>query len=128
MKSLTPKEAFQFLKNNPNAVLVDVRSEIEFLFVGHPVGSIHVPWNDGPDWEINPDFVAHVKKIANEARPVLLICRSGVRSLEAGKALKEAGFREVYNVRHGFEGDLDESHRRSSLNGWRHDRLPWEQC
>ena len=128
MKSLTPKEAFQFLKNNPNAVLVDVRSEIEFLFVGHPVGSIHVPWNDGPDWEINPDFVAHVKKIANEARPVLLICRSGVRSLEAGKALKEAGFREVYNVRHGFEGDLDESHRRSSLNGWRHDGLPWEQC
>ena len=128
MKSLNPKEAFQFLKNNPNAVLVDVRSEIEFLFVGHPVGSIHVPWNDGPDWEINPDFVAHVKKIANEARPVLLICRSGVRSLEAGKALKEAGFREVYNVQHGFEGDLDESHRRSSLNGWRHDGLPWEQC
>ncbi len=128
MKSLNPQEAFQFLKNNPNAVLVDVRSEIEFLFVGHPVGSIHVPWNDGPDWEINPDFVAHVKKIANEARPVLLICRSGVRSLEAGKALKEAGFREVYNVRHGFEGDLDESHHRSSLNGWRHDGLPWEQC
>ena len=128
MKSLNPQEAFQFLKTNPNAVLVDVRSEIEFLFVGHPVGSIHVPWNDGPDWEINPDFVAHVKKIANEARPVLLICRSGVRSLEAGKALKEAGFREVYNVQHGFEGDLDESHRRSSLNGWRHDGLPWEQC
>jgi len=128
MKSLNPKEAFQFLKTNPNAVLVDVRSEIEFLFVGHPVGSIHVPWNDGPDWEINPDFVAHVKKIANEARPVLLICRSGVRSLEAGKALTEAGFREVYNVQHGFEGDLDESHRRSSLNGWRHDGLPWEQC
>ena len=128
MKSLTPKEAFQFLKNNPNAVLVDVRSEIEFLFVGHPVGSIHVPWNDGPDWEINPDFVAHVKKIANEARPVLLICRSGVRSLEAGKSLKEAGFKEVYNVLHGFEGDLDEYHRRSSLNGWRHDGLPWEQC
>ncbi|MHB1301332.1 MAG: rhodanese-like domain-containing protein [Burkholderiales bacterium] len=128
MKSLNPKEAFQFLKNNPNAVLVDVRSEIEFLFVGHPVGSIHVPWNDGPDWEINPDFVAHVKKIANEARPVLLICRSGVRSLEAGKALKEAGFKEIYNVQHGFEGDLDESHRRSSLNGWRHAGLPWEQC
>lgn len=128
MKSLKPKEAFQFLKNNPSAVLVDVRSEIEFLFVGHPVGAIHVPWNDGPDWEINPDFVAHVKKIANEARPVLLVCRSGVRSLEAGKALKDAGFKEIYNVQHGFEGDLDESHRRSSLNGWRYDDLPWEQC
>ncbi len=128
MKSFNPKEAFQFLKNNSSAVLIDVRSEIEYLFVGHPVGSIHVPWNDGPDWAINPDFVAHVKKIANENRSVLLICRSGVRSLEAGKALEEAGFKEVYNVLHGFEGDLDESHRRSSLNGWRHDGLPWEQC
>ena len=128
MKSLNPEEASQFLKHNPNAVLIDVRSEIEFLFVGHPVGSIHVPWNDGPEWTINPDFVAHVKKIANESRPVLLICRSGVRSLDAGKALEEAGFKDVYNVLHGFEGDLDESHRRSSLNGWRHDGLPWEQC
>ncbi len=128
MKSLNPKEALLFLKNNPNAVLVDVRSEIEFLFVGHPVNYIHVPWIDGQDWEINPDFMVQVKKIANESRPILLICRSGVRSLEAGKSLTEAGFKEVYNVLHGFEGDLDESHRRSSLNGWRHDGLPWEQC
>lgn len=128
MKSLKPKEASQFLKSNPSAVLIDVRSEIEFLFVGHPVGSIHVPWNDGPDWEINPDFVAHAKKIANENRPVLLICRSGVRSLDAGQALEEAGFKEVYNVLHGFEGELDDAHQRSSLNGWRHDGLPWEQC
>jgi rhodanese-related sulfurtransferase len=128
MKSLNPKESSQFLRHNPNAVLIDVRSTIEFLFVGHPVGAIHVPWNDGPEWEINPDFVAQVKKIANEIRPILLICRSGVRSLEAGKALKDAGFREIYNVKHGFEGDLDESHKRSSLNGWRYEGLPWEQC
>lgn len=128
MKSLNPKETAHFLKTNPSAVLIDVRSEIEYLFVGHPVGAIHVPWNDGPDWEINPDFVAHVKKIANESRSILLICRSGVRSLDAGKALEEAGFKDIYNVLHGFEGDLDESHKRSSMNGWRYDGLPWEQC
>ena len=128
MKTLKPKEAFQFLKSNPSAVLIDVRSEIEFLFVGHPVGAIHVPWNDGPEWEINPEFVPQVKKIANEARPVLLICRSGVRSLEAGKALKDSGFKDLYNVQHGFEGDLDDAHKRSSVNGWRYDDLPWEQC
>lgn len=128
MKSLHPKEAFQFLKQHPSAVLIDVRSEIEFLFVGHPVGAIHVPWNDGPDWDINPDFVVHVKKIANENRPVLLICRSGVRSHDAGMALADSGFKEIYNILHGFEGDLDDTHRRSSLNGWRHDGLPWEQC
>ncbi len=128
MRSFKPEEALQFLKNNPSAVLIDVRSEIEFLFVGHPVGAIHVPWNDGPDWEINPDFVAHTKKIASETRPILLICRSGVRSRDAGLALEEAGFKDIYNILHGFEGDLDEAHRRSSLNGWRHAGLPWEQC
>ncbi len=50
MKHLTPKEAHQLLRDNPLALFVDVRSEMEFLFVGHPVGAIMIPWNDGPDW------------------------------------------------------------------------------
>jgi rhodanese-related sulfurtransferase len=58
----------------------------------------------------------------------VLICRSGNRSQEAGEALEHAGFTQVYNVAHGFEGELDDAHRRNSLNGWRHDGLPWEQC
>ena len=60
-------------------------------------------------------------------RPVLLICRSGKRTLDAGKALESAGFSNVAHVVHGFEGELNESFKRSSLNGWRHDGLPWEQ-
>ncbi len=40
---------------------------------------------------------------------------------------KRKGFRRVYNVLHGFEGDLDEHHQRGRLNGWRFDGLPWEQ-
>ncbi len=128
MKHLEPKEAYQFLKKTPQAVVIDCRSEMEYLFVGHAVGAIHVPWNDGPDWEINPDFVAHVKKAASVNRPIVLICRSGNRSLDAGRALKEAGFTHVYNVLHGFEGELDEHHHRNSKTGWRHEGLPWEQC
>lgn len=128
MKHLTPKDASQFLHDQPDAVFVDVRSEMEFLFVGHPVGAIHVPWNDGPDWEINPHFVSHVKKAASVNRPVVLICRSGNRSVDAGVALEEAGFSEVFNVLHGFEGELSDQHRRNSLTGWRFDGLPWEQC
>ena len=65
---------------------------------------------------------------ASHHRPVLLICRSGNRSKEAGEPLKRNGFTDVYNVLHGFEGELDEHHRRSTRNGWRHDGLPWEQC
>ena len=64
MKHLDPKEAYEFLQANPEAVFIDVRSEMEHMFVGHPRGSILIPWVDGPDWEIDPHFVAHVRKAA----------------------------------------------------------------
>lgn len=127
MQHLTPKQAYEFLQTNPEAVFIDVRSEIEYMFVGHPHGSLLIPWVDGPDWEINPDFVSHVKKAASANRPVVLICRSGRRSVDAGMVLEEAGLTEVYNVLHGFEGDLDEKHHRNSINGWRQEGLPWSQ-
>ena len=49
-------------------------------------------------------------------------------ALDAGAALEKAGFTQVYNVLHGFEGELNEHHQRNSMTGWRHDGLPWEQC
>lgn len=128
MKHLTPQEAYDFLQANRDAVFIDVRSELEFLFVGHPVGAIPIPWYNTPDWDLNPHFASEVKMAASFNRPVVLICRSGKRSVEAGLKLEEAGLSEVYNVLHGFEGDLDDQHRRGTVNGWRHDGLPWEQC
>jgi rhodanese-related sulfurtransferase len=127
MQHLNPKEAHEFLAANPEAVFIDVRSEMEYMFVGHPRGSIHIPWVDGPDWEVNPMFVALVRKASSVNRPVLLICRSGHRSADAGLALENAGLKEIYNVEHGFEGDLDDTHHRNSQNGWRFDGLPWAQ-
>jgi rhodanese-related sulfurtransferase len=132
VKTLSPTEAHEFLKAHPNALFVDVRSNMEYLFVGHPAGSIHIPWIDEPDWKVNPHFVTQVRQAilggASGAAPVVLICRSGVRSLEAGKALMEAGIPEVYNVAEGFEGALDDHHHRSTVGGWRFHGLPWEQC
>lgn len=136
IRSIDPVDAWRLLQSNPQAILIDVRSSVEFLFVGHPVGAIHVPWMDEPDWTQNPEFtrqvtagVAGTRNGAEAARiPVLLICRSGKRSLEAGEVLAQAGFAELYNVSTGFEGDLDHEHHRSTVNGWRFDGLPWEQC
>ena len=128
MEHLEPKEAHEFLHKNPNAVFIDCRSEMEYLFVGHPQGAIHVAWNDGPNWDVNPDFVAHVKKATSVNRPIVLICRSGNRSVDAGEALEAAGFSDVYNVLEGFEGHLDDDHHRGSQGGWRFEGLPWEQC
>lgn len=135
--SLTPAEAHQLLSDQPAAVLIDVRSNMEFLFVGHPQGALHVPWIDEPDWNINPDFVRDVRKVvlggsgpasSFESVAVVLICRSGKRSLEAGKQLVLEGFTNVYNVSEGFEGGLDGNHHRSAEGGWRYHNLPWEQC
>ena len=136
-KPLAPKAAWQLIQDEPRAVLVDIRSSMEFLFVGHPKGAVHVPWIDEPDWVVNPDFVTDIRKlllggavctIDDGCAPVILICRSGKRSLEAGKTLLNNDFTRVFHVDEGFEGDLDDQHHRSSFNGWRFRGLPWEQC
>lgn len=137
VQSVMPAEAYRLVEKDQRVVLIDVRSSMEFLFVGHPRGSVHVPWIDEPDWIVNPDFVTEVRKVMlggvgmddhDSDAPVVLICRSGKRSLEAGKLLIENGFMQVYNVSEGFEGELDDSHHRSTLGGWRFHGLPWEQC
>ena len=135
--ALTSPEAYQKLKEDPRAILVDVRSNMEFLFVGHPKGAISIPWIDEPDWKVNPQFATEVRKLLlgglschedSECAPVILICHSGKRSLDAGECLVKDGFTQVYNVLDGFEGELDEQHHRSSVGGWRYHDLPWEQC
>jgi rhodanese-related sulfurtransferase len=129
MQHLDPQAAHLFLQQTPEAVLVDCRTEIEHMYVGHPISAEHVAWQEGPDWEIDPDFAAKVKRLLKGelARPVLLICRSGVRSLAAGEALEAAGFTQVINVVEGFEGPLDEDFHRGTLGGWRYRGLPWQQ-
>jgi rhodanese-related sulfurtransferase len=136
VRTISPQQAWDLVQANPTALLVDVRSAMEFLFVGHPVGAVHIPWIDEPDWVVNPNFSTEVRKLVlggiscepGGCAPVVLICRSGKRSLEAGRVLVRNGFTDVYNVAEGFEGDLDDHHRRSSVGGWRFHGLPWEQC
>ncbi len=133
---LIAKEAWELLRGNPRAVLIDVRSTMEYLFVGHPRGAIHVPWIDEPDWRVDPDFALLVRKVmlggvsvhGEVCAPVVLICRSGNRSREAGERLLREGFTDIYNVTDGFEGPLDADHHRNTVGGWRHAELPWEQC
>jgi rhodanese-related sulfurtransferase len=134
---LTAKQSWQLMQDDPRAVLVDIRSSMEFLFVGHPIGAVHVPWIDEPEWTVNPDFVTDIRKLLlggavcvedEGCAPVILICRSGKRSLEAGKVLIEADFNRVFHTEEGFEGERDDHYHRSAINGWRYQGLPWEQC
>ena len=135
MKHLTPTDAWALLQQRRDEPLetaplfVDVRMEIESLYVGRPPGVVNVPWYEYPD--LTPDPARFVRLVEEEAgsksRTVLLICRSGKRTVEAGQALEAAGFTDVINILHGFEGELDERFHRSTLSGWRKDGLPWEQ-
>jgi rhodanese-related sulfurtransferase len=127
--SVDPLAAQALLESSPDARLVDVRSSVEFEYVGHPVGAVHVPWKDFPDWQENPEFVAAVSAALGDDRnqPILLICRSGARSYSAAERLGEHGYTQLYNVEEGFEGDKDANRHRGTINGWRFRGLPWEQ-
>jgi len=136
VQTISPKQAHE-LQLTSGTILVDVRSHMEFLFIGHPTGAINVPWIDEPDWEINPNFVREIRQLilggvssdeSSHDIAIILICRSGKRSHEAGNLLLSKGLTQIYNIDEGFEGELDDTHQRSSLAGWRFDGLPWEQC
>lgn len=132
LRHLDSLEVWAFLKENPEARLIDIRSSMEFLFIGHPTDSIHIAWMEDPDWEINPNFVKEINQIqkasTNNNAPIVMICRSGNRSEKAGIQLLEAGLTNIYHVSDGFEGDRDDNNHRGTLNGWRFHELPWEQC
>jgi len=133
---LSPDAAWRMMQEDPNAILVDVRSDMEYLMIGHPKMAVNVPWIDAPDWTVNPEFIPCVRKLllgrlsgmARQQAAVILICRSGNRSKDAAETLCEAGFSDLYVIEGGFEGPLNEHHHRNAVAGWRFCDLPWEQC
>ena len=127
---LPPIEAHQRLKANSAAVLIDVRTQPEWTFVGVPAVDrlVRLSWQVYPAMDVNARFVEEVKNMGlpNDAE-IFCICRSGARSASAATALTQAGFSNCWNIAHGFEGDKDtESHRANAI-GWKADGLPWVQ-
>ncbi len=130
---ITPEEAWKLLADDPDAVLVDCRTEAEWRFVGVPDVSslqrdvVYVEWNR-TDGTHNPGFVEDLKSagIAAAERPVVFLCRSGNRSIGAAEAATEAGIAPSYNVLDGFEGNLDSDGHRGGT-GWKAIGLPWRQ-
>ncbi len=126
--NLTPPQAWEFLKDHPEAKLIEVRTRMEYAFVGHSKDAAHIPWKEFPDWQVNDRFLDAVREVAADPdTPLLLLCRSGQRSLDAARVLEQAGYRQLINVLEGFEGDLDAEKHRGTQGGWRFHGLPWEQ-
>ncbi len=135
---VTPDQAWETLKADPRAQLIDVRTNAEWNFVGLPDLSaldrrVHcVEWQSFPSGTPNSQFVdqaqaALAKAGAGPDSPVLLLCRSGGRSRAAAIALSKAGFRTCFNIDGGFEGDRDQEGHRGRVGGWKAAGLPWQQ-
>ncbi len=127
---LEPKDVFAKLKANPSAVLIDVRTQPEWTFVGLPQVDrvVRLAWQVYPTMDINGNFATEVKALGlgNETE-IYCICRSGARSASAATALTKAGYTNVWNVAQGFEGDKDMDGHRGQQNGWKAAGLPWAQ-
>ena len=121
---IPPRTAYDWQQAG-RAVLVDVRTDAEREWVGFVPGVPAVAWKQWPGMALNPEFDAQIAAAA-QGRPLMLLCRSGVRSMAAARRATELGL-TAYNVLGGFEGDPDEQARRGRKNGWRLAGLPWRQ-
>ena len=138
---LTAQQAFEKWQSAPDKVTVlDVRTPEEYLFIGHAEMAWNVPLAAQTfEWDAAkkqfpmrplPDFVDRVRSIAKPEDTLLVMCRSGGRSAMAVNALAQAGFKNVYNITDGFEGDSVKDpgsvfNGQRMVNGWRNSGLPW---
>lgn len=123
---VSPQTAWQWFSNG-KALLVDVRSQEERVFVGYVPDSLHVAWATGTSLTRNPRFIRELEAKTGKDKKILLLCRSGKRSALAAEAARKAGFSDVHNVLEGFEGEIDARQQRGTADGWRFHGLPWVQ-
>jgi len=135
---ITALESWEILSQNKDAVLIDVRTNAEWAYVGVPslnrdmTPLVGQQWQLFPNMAVDPDFVEKLSNTLSEMQlghdaKLCFLCRSGVRSLAAAKAMWERGFKNSYNISGGFEGDLNKESHRGQKNGWKAENLPWQQ-
>ncbi|WP_428488354.1 rhodanese-like domain-containing protein [Rhodopila sp.] len=134
VENVPPTQTWEALKANPEAQLVDVRTDVEWNFVGVPDLEVAakqvrlIPWQVYPSMQRNASFEDNLKQAGLTADShIYFICRSGARSMAAAQAARAAGFPHVFNVADGFEGPVDADSHRGSTAGWKADGLPWLQ-
>ena len=122
---ISPQLACQWWQAD-EAMLIDVRSDAERAWVGFVPGAAPVTWKLWPGMTVNPNFDAELMGAGPAGKKLVLLCRSGVRSIAAAKRATQLGL-EAYNILEGFEGDPDDHAHRGMKNGWRFRGLPWRQ-
>src|SRR6187397_1149774 len=128
---ITPNEAWELLNSNQGALLVDVRTQMEWDQIGVP----EAPEGREPhfiEWVHaggvpNASFLAELQATGVEpGTPIVFLCRSGQRSIGAAVTATAAGLGPAYNVLEGFEGAPDALGNRDQ-EGWKIAGLPWHK-
>lgn len=122
---VSPQLAYQWFLSG-EAVLVDVRTDAEREWVGFVPGAVPLAWKQWPGMGMNPAFDEGLRAAVPAGKKVVLLCRSGVRSIAASRRATGLGL-EAYNILEGFEGDPNGQAHRNHLGGWRFHGLPWRQ-
>lgn len=144
---LSASEAYDFVQNNrKEVVFIDVRTRAEVDFLGMPtVADANIPYMLSGDWGQwnekkktfklvpNSGFLPAVKKLLadkglDKGSKIVVMCRSGSRSAKAANLLAQAGYKNVYSVTDGYEGDKAKKgpHKgQRVVNGWKNANLPW---
>lgn len=131
-------EAFEALSSEPQSMLIDVRTKVEWAYVGIPdlssIGKemLLVEWQSYPGMAVNEGFAETLsaelaRRGIGPETALFFLCRSGARSLSAAKAVAAFGFERCFNVAGGFEGPLDDARHRGNVDGWKAAGLPWVQ-
>ena len=132
------RDAWEGLRSDAGSVLIDVRTEAELTYVGHPdlssIGKrlVTIEWQTYPEQRVDPGFVEKLGSVlrqlgAQHNSNLYFICRSGARSSSAARAMSAAGYMKCHNVADGFEGPLDAGRHRGAVAGWKAEGLPWAQ-
>ncbi len=127
-------EAWSLLSQAPDALLVDVRTQPEWIFAGVPdlreldKEVICLSWQFYPDFSLNMQFLEQMSQIVPSTEtPLAFLCRTGGRSAAAAEAMTQAGFSACFNIIDGFDGPHDDRKRRGVRAGWRAEGKPWRQ-
>ena len=134
VEDVPPQAAWEALRTDPAAQLIDVRTDAEWNFVGVPdllvagKQAVLIPWQVYPAMTVNGQFTAHLAEAGlTPEHHLYFLCRSGARSLAAARTAQAAGYAHAYNVADGFEGPPDAAGHRGGAAGWKAAGLPWRQ-
>jgi rhodanese-related sulfurtransferase len=135
---LLSTDAHGLLAREADSVLIDVRTQAEWAWVGvpdlGPLGKtpLYLEWQSFPSMQVDRQFATRLAAMLESAgvkrgASLIFLCRSGARSRHTAIAMTSAGWAPCFNVSDGFEGPLDSSRHRSVVAGWKAAGLPWTQ-